>query len=276
MCGCVHWRGILLSTLCRGCTTCNASMFYVRIKHPRLFDSKKRPVYIQHLPQQAVTAVHYFHMPTKKANTKHVSREIHSKSRSRCCDWAPLRGLACCKRRERNRQPGRNRALDRKMPGGGFPGRSTPFLAPNVAATSPCSQARDRRFCNAFENFACPGLGFANARVLCSRERVFSIEIWRTCNSHGWDVAVGCPFACAIPRSSSTSEARRKQPSAAARGSPSRGFQLQSRSLPVVTHLAVLTPASQPAARCSRHSALLYVRLLPSMRCIAVTRCFMQ
>jgi len=80
-----------------------------------------------------------------KANTYRapstLSREIHSKSRLCCCDWAPLAGLVFRKRLKRTDSQGENSCDgDRKMARWRIRCMQTPFFPNVAAASSPCSR----------------------------------------------------------------------------------------------------------------------------------------
>lgn len=193
-------------------------------------------------PQSPATSGgHCSPLSRAKANTQHVSREIHSKSRLWCCDWAPLSSLAFCKRLAVNRQPGRNRS--QKNARWRF-GRS-PRFSPTSGCCGDLTLQQDRRLCDGFEIFS---LGLRSRRFFvlesfvnrqCDR-CVFTVE--RCHAALRW--CIGCPFACVIP-CSSTSEP-------VANSAAADPLAVASSSLPVVSHLAALAQ-SQPAARSSRH-----------------------
>lgn len=82
----------------------------------------------------------------KNVNTyrapKHLSREIHSKSRLCSCDWAPLAVLVFRKRLARTDSQGGNSGdSDRKMARWRFRSLKPRFF-PNVAARSPCRKGK--------------------------------------------------------------------------------------------------------------------------------------
>lgn len=73
-------------------------------------------------------------------STKHLIREIHSKSRLCGCDWAPPAGLVFRKRLKRTGSRGENSCdSDRKLARWRFC-LLKPRFFPNVAASSPCSR----------------------------------------------------------------------------------------------------------------------------------------
>jgi hypothetical protein len=106
-----------------------------------------------------------FTCESKKRTKAQESREIHSKSRLRCCDWAPLGGLAFYKRPKGTDSQGETAATE-KWPGGGSLRRSSPL--PQRRGDLTLQPSSDRRFCDAFEKFARRGI--ANATFLCCRE----------------------------------------------------------------------------------------------------------